>query len=72
MQILVSNDDGILAPGLALLADVCQTVGQVTSAAVSPRLGRTVALARLSSAHAESGTRLCVRGVPATVTEAPP
>jgi len=30
MQILVSNDDGILAPGLALLAEVCQTVGQVT------------------------------------------
>jgi 5'-nucleotidase len=30
MQILVSNDDGILAPGLALLADVCGEVGQVT------------------------------------------
>lgn len=30
MQILVSNDDGILAPGLALLAEVCQEVGQVT------------------------------------------
>jgi 5'-nucleotidase len=28
--ILVSNDDGILAPGLALLADVCRAVGQVT------------------------------------------
>jgi 5'-nucleotidase len=30
MNILVSNDDGILAPGLALLADVCRTVGHVT------------------------------------------
>ena len=30
MNILVSNDDGILAPGLALLAEVCQTVGRVT------------------------------------------
>jgi 5'/3'-nucleotidase len=30
MNILVSNDDGILAPGLALLADVCQAVGRVT------------------------------------------
>ncbi|MFZ5624270.1 MAG: 5'/3'-nucleotidase SurE, partial [Gemmatimonadota bacterium] len=30
MRILVSNDDGILAPGLALLAEVCQEVGQVT------------------------------------------
>lgn len=30
MRILVSNDDGILARGLALLADVCRTVGEVT------------------------------------------
>ena len=30
MNILVSNDDGILARGLALLAEVCRTVGTVT------------------------------------------
>jgi len=30
MNILVSNDDGILAKGLELLADVCSGVGQVT------------------------------------------
>jgi 5'-nucleotidase len=30
VRILVSNDDGILARGLALLADVCRTVGEVT------------------------------------------
>jgi 5'-nucleotidase len=30
MNILVSNDDGILAPGLALLAEACQSVGAVT------------------------------------------
>jgi 5'-nucleotidase len=30
MHILVSNDDGILAPGLALLADACRAVGSVT------------------------------------------
>jgi len=30
MNILVSNDDGILAPGLALLADACREVGSVT------------------------------------------
>ena len=30
MNILVTNDDGILAPGLALLADVCREVGTVT------------------------------------------
>ena len=30
MKILVSNDDGILAPGLAVLAEACRAVGQVT------------------------------------------
>lgn len=30
MNILVSNDDGILSPGLAVLADACRVVGQVT------------------------------------------
>ena len=30
LRILVSNDDGVLAPGIALLAEVCSTVGQVT------------------------------------------
>src|SRR5918993_3607083 len=30
MNILVTNDDGILAPGLALLADACRAVGDVT------------------------------------------
>ena len=30
MRILLSNDDGILARGLELLAEVCSTVGQVT------------------------------------------
>jgi 5'-nucleotidase len=30
VNILVSNDDGLLAPGIALLADACREVGQVT------------------------------------------
>jgi 5'-nucleotidase len=30
MHILVSNDDGILAPGIGLLAEACRAVGQVT------------------------------------------
>ncbi|MEP6573221.1 MAG: 5'/3'-nucleotidase SurE [Gemmatimonadota bacterium] len=30
MHILVSNDDGILAPGLAMLAEACRKVGTVT------------------------------------------
>jgi len=34
MNILVSNDDGILAPGIGLLARACQTVASVT--VVSP------------------------------------
>lgn len=30
MHILVTNDDGILAPGIGLLGEVCQAVGTVT------------------------------------------
>ena len=30
MNILVSNDDGILAPGISALAEACRAVGQVT------------------------------------------
>ena len=30
MHILVSNDDGILAPGIGLLAEACRSVGHVT------------------------------------------
>lgn len=30
MQILVANDDGILAPGIQVLAEACSAVGQVT------------------------------------------
>ncbi len=30
MNILVSNDDGILAPGISVLAEACRAVGQVT------------------------------------------
>ena len=30
MNILISNDDGILAPGLGILAEACATLGRVT------------------------------------------
>lgn len=30
MDILVTNDDGVMAPGIALLAEACATVGTVT------------------------------------------
>ena len=33
MNILISNDDGILARGLSLLAEACSAVGQVTVSA---------------------------------------
>jgi 5'-nucleotidase len=33
LHILVSNDDGILAQGIGVLADVCRTVGRVTMVA---------------------------------------
>ena len=36
MNILVTNDDGILAPGLALLADACRAVGPIIVSATDP------------------------------------
>ena len=39
MNILVTNDDGILAPGLAMLADACREVGSVT--VVAPERDRS-------------------------------
>lgn len=36
MNILVSNDDGILASGIGVLAEVCRSVGAVTVTVVAP------------------------------------
>ena len=43
MNILVTNDDGILAPGLAVLAEACQTVGKVTVIAPDRQIARSAA-----------------------------
>ena len=50
MNILVTNDDGILAPGLALLADVCREVGDGDGGGAGPGAERHVALAHAASA----------------------
>src|SRR5207247_2667569 len=41
MNILISNDDGILARGLAVLGEVCASLGQVTVVAPDRELSGT-------------------------------
>ena len=58
MNILVTNDDGILAPGLALLADVCRDVGTVTVVAPDREQSGTSPLAHAApSAPARAPAR---------------
>jgi aminomethyltransferase len=59
------------APETKLLAGG-KEVGEITSACVSPALGKTIALAYLRREAAEPGTRLTLAsGVPAEVTALP-
>lgn len=48
-----------------------EAIGQITSAATSPRLGRAVALAMVKHAHSGVGTHLAVGGRDAQVVEVP-
>jgi 5'-nucleotidase len=67
LRILVSNDDGVLAPGIALLADVCATVGQVTVVAPDREQSGTshsLTLHRPLRAHRRSDGAFQVDGTP--------
>ena len=67
LRILVSNDDGVLAPGIALLADVCGTVGQVTVVAPDREQSGTshsLTLHRPLRAHRRSDGAFQVDGTP--------
>ena len=67
LRILVSNDDGVLAPGIALLADVCSTVGQVTVVAPDREQSGTshsLTLHRPLRAHRRSDGAFQVDGTP--------
>jgi glycine cleavage system aminomethyltransferase T len=71
---LVLEGDVVPAVGAEVVADGA-SVGQVTSATRSPRLGRPIALAFVRRQHAEPGTRVAVRTadapVPAIVSDLP-
>src|SRR5256714_10164158 len=67
LRILVSNDDGVLAPGIALLADVCTSVGQVTVVAPDREQSGTshsLTLHRPLRAHRRSDGAFQVDGTP--------
>jgi folate-binding protein YgfZ len=57
--------------GAAVTDETGAPVGHVTSAAVSPTIGKAVALAVLKRANAEAGKRVVVAGVQAEVVELP-
>jgi folate-binding protein YgfZ len=59
------------APGDAVTDEGGAPVGEVTSAARSPTLGKAVALAMVKRAHAEPGSRLLVGGARAEVVARP-
>lgn len=67
LRILVSNDDGVLAPGIALLADVCSTIGQVTVVAPDREQSGTshsLTLHRPLRAHRRSDGAYQIDGTP--------
>jgi folate-binding protein YgfZ len=67
---LVLDGDAVPEVGAEVVVDGT-SVGQITSAALSPRLGRPVALAFVRRQHADEGARVAVRSgastTPATV-----
>jgi glycine cleavage system aminomethyltransferase T len=57
--------------GAAVTDEAGGAVGEVTSAAPSPTLGKAVALAVLKRTYAESGKKVLVGGVHAEVVDRP-
>ena len=67
---LVVDGEAVLQPGTAVHHDG-REIGRITSSAISPTLGRPIALAYLRRDAAQAGSRLSVEGVSATVTVLP-
>nr|UXE45190.1 aminomethyltransferase [uncultured bacterium] len=67
---LVMDGTAVPAPGTGLRADE-RDAGKVTSATLSPALGKPIALAYVQRDFVSPGTRLTVDGAPATVTTLP-
>jgi aminomethyltransferase len=57
--------------GAAVTDEAGAPVGEVTSAATSPTLGKAVALVMIKRAQAEQGQRVVVGGVRAEVVDRP-
>jgi folate-binding protein YgfZ len=68
---LVLDASRPLERGAAVTDDAGVSVGEVTSAALSPTLGKTVALAYVKRAYAQAGKRVLVGGVGAQVVGMP-
>jgi folate-binding protein YgfZ len=68
---LVLDGDGVPERGAPVTDEGGVAVGEVTSAASSPTLGRAVALAMLKRAHASPGTRVVVGGASGEVVQRP-
>ena len=64
------DGDALPEPGATVL-EAGKEVGRVTSAAVSPTLGRAIALGYLRREHAAPGTEVVVAGRPAAVAALP-
>jgi aminomethyltransferase len=68
---LVLEGSQAVARGAAVTDEAGSPIGEVTSAAPSPMIGRSVALAMLKRAYAEVGKDVVVGGVRAKVVELP-
>jgi folate-binding protein YgfZ len=68
---LVLEDPKPPERGAAITDEAGAVVGEVTSAAPSPTLGKAVALAMVKRALTEPGSRVVVGGVPALVVDRP-
>jgi folate-binding protein YgfZ len=67
---LVMEGTAVPAAGTVVRADE-RDAGEVTSATLSPALGKPIALAYVQRDFVQTGTRLTVDGAPATVTALP-
>jgi hypothetical protein len=67
----VADDGAALAAGAPVTDEAGADVGKISSAGMSPTLGKTVGLAMVKVAHASPGTRLHAPGAALRVVETP-
>ena len=68
---IVLDDETTVAPGATILAETGDEIGRVTSACVSPRLARAIALGYVKYDYLAAGTRVKIDGATGTVTLLP-